>query len=169
MKRPGLLHLADVSPAKLLKVSNWADELVTSQVERLAAFFTPYHAPARTTIISEGEPGDFFCLICDGIVEVVKEYSEGKSKVINSLGHGKSFGEMAFFDGGAASASIIVKEQATLLIMEMKNFDALCEDSSYLALMMTLKLSRIISLRLREASGKLVDLMANQNEAQAKK
>lgn len=145
--------------ATLLEISNWVEELDPSLVDELAFYFTPYAAASGTMIIQEGDKAAFFCLICEGSVEVIKETSQGDLKLLQSFGVGKAFGEVAFFDRGTCSANIIVKEATTLLVMTEEHFDLLCKEKPYAALMLTLKLMRMLTQRLRQTSNKLTDLL----------
>jgi len=159
MQRLIYLDRIATPPRHLLELSNWVEDLTPLQIERLAPYFQAYSAQPGTMILKEGDPSGFFCLICEGVVDVVKENSSGKFKKLKTLEQGKAFGEMAFFDHNPSSTSIIVKQAATLLIMEECDFDSLCTDSPFLALKVTINLIRTISSRLRETSGKLIDLI----------
>lgn len=145
--------------SQLLEDCGWVDDLMRPQIEQLSLFFNPYTAEANAFILKEGEENHAFYILCNGYVDIVKENTSGKVKTLQTIGPGKVFGEMAFFDHGASSASVIVKEQALLLIMSEENFNALCIESPYLALVITIKLVRAMSSRLRETSGKLIDFL----------
>lgn len=160
MERIDLLDRSNsLSALELLEKSNWLTDLMPLQMEELAAFFQPYSAAPGTIILMEGEAIHFFCLICEGEVDVVKENSLGKLKKLKTFGRGKIIGEMAFFDHGPSSATIIVKQQAILLIMDVDSFKTLCIQSPYIAISIMTNLIRTISGRLRETSGKLIDLL----------
>ncbi len=159
MQRLIYLDRITTSPKQLLELSDWVDDLTTLQTESLAPYFQAYAAQPGTVILKENKPAGFFCFICEGAVDVIKENSAGKFKKLKTLEKGKAFGEMAFFDHIPSSASIVVKQQATLLIMEERDFESLCIDFPYLALKITINLIRTLSSRLREASGKLIDLI----------
>jgi CRP/FNR family cyclic AMP-dependent transcriptional regulator len=159
MQRLIYLDRIIIPPRQLLELSNWVEDLTQIQMEKLAPYFQAYSAEAGTMILKEGEPSGFFGLICEGAVDVVKESSSGRFKKLKTLQKGKAFGEMAFFDHNPSSTSIIVKERTILLIMEDRSFEALCADSPYIALKVTVNLIRTVSSRLRETSGKLIDLI----------
>ena len=156
---PGLVGLSLTQNMELLDASEWTDDLMQNQIEILAVFFKPYLAPTDTIILKEGQQTGFFCLLCEGLVDVVKESSTGKVKKLQTFGPGKTFGEMAFFDHGPSSASVIVKEKATILIMTQHDFESLSMEAPYLALIVAIKLFRDMSFRLRETSGKLIDFL----------
>ena len=159
MEELGLLHLTHRPITELLELAKWAEDFTTTQLEQLALFFTPYSAETGLTLIREGLRCSFICLICEGEVDVIKESSIGRSKKLQSFGPGKVLGEMSFFDHAPASATIVVKKEAVLLLMTEENYKSLCEQQPHLALVITIKLIRTVSQRLRQTSGKLIDLI----------
>jgi|SRR5579885_163331 CRP/FNR family transcriptional regulator len=159
MQRLNYLNRSDLPIHELIQNSTWFDDVNPHYLEKLIPFFQPYSAPTGTIILKEGEPTNYFCLICTGIVDVVKESSSGKLKKLKTLGPDKIVGEMAFFDRGPSSTSVIAKTPAVLLVMDYDSFESLSANSPYIALNITIKLIRTISFRLRETSGKLIDLI----------
>lgn len=143
----------------MLETSKWADDLSHRQLDQLAYYFKAYSAPVNAYILREGEPGELFCLLCDGTVDIVKESGSGQKKNLQTLGPGKAFGEIAFFDRGTCSASIVVKKTVTLLVMDQEAFTKLCDEAASLALQITLKVVHLLSQRLRATTGKLIDLI----------
>lgn len=159
MHRLTYLNKSDIPIHELIQNSTWFDDINPSHLENLIPFFEPYSAPTGTIILKEGEPTNYFCLICSGLVDIVKESSSGRLKKLKTLGPDKILGEMAFFDLGPSSTSVIAKTSTILLVMDKASFDSLCATSPYIALHITIKLIRTISVRMRETSGKLIDLI----------
>lgn len=62
-------------------------------------------------------------MVEDGVVEVVKETSEG-SVTLARLGHGEIVGEMALFDNAPRSATVVAVEETTLLSIDRLQIDA---------------------------------------------
>ena len=58
------------------------------EVARISAW---RHAGVGEQLMREGEPGDFFCILAQGQVKVTR-----KGKLLNLLGAGEPFGEMAY-------------------------------------------------------------------------
>jgi CRP-like cAMP-binding protein len=65
-----------------------------------------------TTLIQEGEPGDFFCVLISGEVRVSKN-----KKLLSVLGPGECFGEMAYLSlaSQARGASVVASKKARVL------------------------------------------------------
>ncbi|MDR3476434.1 MAG: cyclic nucleotide-binding domain-containing protein [Gammaproteobacteria bacterium] len=159
MKEFKLLALSPEEKATLLDTFDLVDGLATNHIEKLVIFLKAYSVSSGLTIIHEGEKGHFFCLVCKGQVDIVKADVKGALKTVNSLGAGKIIGEIAFFDNVTSSASVMAKQDVTLLIMDRTSFSAFCADSPYAALQITLKLLKYVSQRLRQTTGKLVDFL----------
>lgn len=101
----------------------------------------------------------FFCLLCEGNVDVVKENAGGSSKKILTLGPGKILGEISFFDSGPCSASLIAKDPVKLLLFDKENFQKLSTELPGIALTIVVTLMSSLSKRLRQTTGKLIDLL----------
>jgi len=56
------------------------------------------------TIVEQGQPGDAFYVIVKGRVAVAIVAPDGREVVLNSLGEGEHFGEMALLDDAPRSA-----------------------------------------------------------------
>lgn len=68
------------------------------------------------TVFSEGdEAAQAIYLVIRGAVEVRKSLPDGTSELVNSLGVGECFGEMALVDAQPRSASVVAKEDSVLL------------------------------------------------------
>ncbi|MEO8402833.1 MAG: cyclic nucleotide-binding domain-containing protein [Gammaproteobacteria bacterium] len=159
METLALLEISLRERITLLETSNWVEDLNPRQIDQLAYYFKAYSAPVNTYILREGDPSELFCLLCDGAVDILKESGSGQKKILQTLGAGKAFGEIAFFDHGTCSASIVAKKTSTLLIMDQEAFKKLCDEASSLALQITLKVVHLLSQRLRHTTGKLIDLI----------
>lgn len=158
MNQPNLKKFS--TPVKSLLLDNqWADHFDPTQINTLSNFFQAYAAPSTTTIFKEGQINDFFALICTGTVDITKEALSGSTKVLQTIGAGKAIGEMSFFDKSPCSANVIVKEDATLLVLDKTNYELLVQESARLALAITIKVIHTISGRLRLTSGRLIDLI----------
>lgn len=158
IRRQRMDRLQPGRPAiELVAMSDWFEDLSSIEAKKLAAYFNSHIAKPGDCILNEGSGNNFFCIICDGSVDVIKENDLAHKKLLLTLGPGKIFGELSFFDKGPCSASIVVKDEVSLLVMDDKNFKTLCQQSTTLALYLTLKILRITSQRVRQTSSKMVD------------
>lgn len=159
MVHTDLIPQPALSVKDLLATLEWVDGFNGKQIETVAPYFAAYKATAGTAILKEGNSHDFFALICEGSVDVIKQDHTGNPKTILSISRGKAFGEIAFFDEGICSANVVAKTENLLLVMDKHNFAELAEHHPPLALTIMLKIIKTISQRLRQTTGRLVDSM----------
>jgi serine phosphatase RsbU (regulator of sigma subunit) len=90
--------------------------------------------PAGSILYLEGELGDRFSIIVDGIIEVVKSLGAREERVLTTMGPGEVMGEMSLFDpSGLRSASLRAKNPVTLLEMTHQDFSDLLDRHPRLA------------------------------------
>lgn len=74
--------------------------------------------PANTTIMQDGDPGDFFCILASGEVKVTK-----RKKLLNLLTPGECFGEMAYLSRSGNERSADVATIADSRVIRIKTED----------------------------------------------
>lgn len=127
------------------------------ELQTLASYFSAFQAEAGAEIFSEGDPGSFLCVLVEGAAEVLKEDHQGVARVVATVGRGKTLGEMALIDDEPRSAAARVTQPAQLLVLTKERFERLGAEHPRLALQFTFTVARLLSKRLRLASGMLVD------------
>jgi CRP/FNR family cyclic AMP-dependent transcriptional regulator len=110
--------------------------------------------PAGTTVCRQGEVGDALYLIQEGTVEVVVQDSLGDQSVLEQMGPGQHFGEMALLDEGPRSATVSTVSDVELLRLSRDDFQQLVLQHPSVALLLLRELSR----RLRACHRRVVDL-----------
>ena len=70
---------------------------------------------------------------------------------------GKTFGEMSLVDGEPRSASVLADEKTTLIVLTADDFARLASEIPRLAIKVLLKISKLLSQRLRHTTGVLAD------------
>ncbi|MCI0475017.1 MAG: patatin-like phospholipase family protein [Anaerolineales bacterium] len=98
-----------------------------------------YHKDAA--VFLEDEPGDCMYIIESGQLKVVTERGN-QEKILNYLGPGNFFGEMALLLGERRSATARVVIDADLLVLHKDDFDELLQIHPQIALMMSQELGR---------------------------
>ena len=128
--------------------SNVSDE----DLEHIAAHLIERHFPRNTTIVEEGLPGDYMYVIRDGRVKVTKLSEDGREKILEFLGAGSFFGEMALLDDVSRSASVKTLESCRLLALSRTDFLATIRRSADLAMTVIQELSRRLRYTDEQAS-----------------
>lgn len=92
-------------------------ESTRAELEFLATRTDEVDVEAGCTLIRQGQPSDTFYLLVDGEAEVVVD---GKARP--PLGAGRFFGEISMLDRGPATATVVTKTAARLMVMSHAQF-----------------------------------------------
>jgi CRP/FNR family transcriptional regulator, cyclic AMP receptor protein len=84
----------------------------------------------------------------EGSVEITRATTQGPY-VLNTLGPGDAFGELALIDDFPRSASARVATAGRLLILYKSDFDALMEGNARIAVVVMRNLSRLLAIYAR--------------------
>ena len=98
------------------------------------------YAP-EAVILREGEVGDSIFLIGSGSVEVSLSGEGGQKVSVATLRPGEIFGEMAFFERRARSATVTAREAATILEVRGPEFGKLIDEYPDIEFKVLLKMS----------------------------
>lgn len=83
------------------------------------------HFAAGETVFQEGDVGDYLYLIIEGEVEVFREGPDQTEIVLNRLGAGEYFGEMALVSNAPRNATIRTLTPVDAVTMERMDFTTL--------------------------------------------
>jgi len=100
--------------------------------------------PKGAIIINEGEDAISLYVRITGGVKVSMNNEEGKEIILNSLGPGEYFGEMALIDDQPRSASIVTIENSKFLIINKPAFHHILEQRPNIAIGLLKNLSKRI-------------------------
>lgn len=92
------------------------------------AGFPPANYAAGDVVFAEGDKGDMMYVVRSGEVEIVKN-----NKVMEVLGPGGVFGEMALIDGSPRVATVRAKSDVVLAPINEKSFLFLVHETPYFA------------------------------------
>jgi len=143
----------------MLKGSNFFGDLTAPEIETLAEYVQAYSAEPGTIIFRESEGGAFMCLMIEGGAEIFKQDHKYGSKRIGQVEVGKTIGEMALIDGEPRSATCICPQQSTLIMLARDQFVRIIREHPGLSVNILLKIVTLMSRRLRQTSGQLVDYL----------
>jgi CRP/FNR family cyclic AMP-dependent transcriptional regulator len=141
----------------LLENTRWVHGFDYHMVKTLARYMEVVHADAQSIIFEEGEVQPYMGLIIHGVIEVLKEDSDGEVKIIATLRKGNTIGEMALIDGEPRSAAAMALEDVTMLVLSTEGMNKLIADFPRTAVQLLIKISTMLSRRLRRTSGALVE------------
>ena len=128
-----------------------------SDVELLANYLRGYQAKKDATIFKEGNKGMFMCIVVSGRVDILKDTPDHVAKKVATVRPGKSMGEMSLLDDQPHSATAVASEDTNLLMLTRMNFERLAQEQPVLCNRVLIQIARLLSLRLRQTTGILVD------------
>ena len=105
-------------------------------------------------LFREGEPGTEMYVVQAGKVNITKTVRETE-KILATLGAGEFFGEMSILNNKPRSAGAVVAENAKLLVIDPKTFEAMIRGNVEIAVRLIKKLSD----RLQEADEQIENLL----------
>ncbi len=102
--------------------------------------------PPGITLCHEGALEDVFYIILSGQVQVTKQFDSAEDRLLQRLGPGGFFGEMAIIHNAPRAANVTTTMPTTVLEIYKESFTALLERSKSVSL----AIIREVSRRLRE-------------------
>ena len=132
------------------------------EVEILSEYMRGYRAKEGATIFEDGSKGLFMCVLVEGRVDIFKDSTDDGKKKVAMVRPGKSMGEMSMLDGMPHSATSITSEDCILLMLTKMNFEKLTEEHPVLCNKVITQIARLMSLRLRQTTGILLDYLDNE-------
>lgn len=131
-----------------------------AELDTLSSYMAGYRAAAGALLFEEGEVGDSMGLLLSGQIEVRKLDTAGVAKVVTHIVSGRTFGEMAAIDGEKRSATCVTTEPCVLALLPKPQFERMLAVNEPLGTKLLLRVTRLLSQRLREVNGVLVDFIS---------
>jgi CRP/FNR family transcriptional regulator, cyclic AMP receptor protein len=130
---------------------------------------------AGTVLFREGDPGADMYIIQSGRVQITRRVG-AQEAVLAVLPAGEFFGEMSIVNNRPRSATATVVDDATLLVIDAKTFEAMIRGSAEIAVRMIKKLTdrldqadrQIEMLLYREPNHRVVHYLRGEAEARGR-
>jgi CRP/FNR family transcriptional regulator, cyclic AMP receptor protein len=113
--------------------------------------------PAGTVLFREGEVGDRMFVIQSGKVRISKRGRDG-DKTLAVMGPGEFLGEMAILNNKPRTGTAVVEEDARLLVIDGRTFEAMVVGNTEIAVRLIKKLARRL-----DASSSLIDVLMRRD------
>jgi CRP-like cAMP-binding protein len=143
----------------LIYKTEWSEDMDWEHVAALAEYVDAYGAPKGAKIFEQGGQGQYLCLLVGGEVELLMADSSGTEKTLAVVETGKPFGEISLVDGKPRSATAVARVDSKILTLTQDEFRALSETHPRLGAILLTKLAELMSHRLRQTSGMLVEYL----------
>lgn len=130
--------------------------LSDAELMKIARLCKAVRAPAGKVIFNEGDGGDEMYIIHEGSVKVMINTRAPDGTVgpstINILYAGQCFGEMILLDSAARSASVVVVDPVTLIVVHEPEFRELCESEPRIGYTVIRNLAQDLAYKLRSSN-----------------
>src|SRR5512147_1668597 len=123
------------------------------EIEELIANSSVHSYTPGVVLCREDHIEDRFYMILEGEVEVTKVINNTEARLLQTLGPGDFFGEMALIHNAPRAATVIAKSDLTTLELDKAAFNRVLHNSSSIAMAMVSEISN----RLRENDQMAVD------------
>ncbi|MBC8157879.1 MAG: Crp/Fnr family transcriptional regulator [Alphaproteobacteria bacterium] len=127
--------------------------LPETDLARLEKFAQTRRFGAKDPVFMKGDPASGMMAVISGRVRISSYSSEGREVVLNVIGPGEVFGEIALIDGGERTADAVAMEATELMVLERRDFLPFLEGNPELCI----KLLKVMCHRLRRTSEQLED------------
>jgi CRP/FNR family cyclic AMP-dependent transcriptional regulator len=107
------------------------------------------------TLFSKGDPGNCLYAVISGTVKMSVSSAEGRSAILNLIGPGEIFGEMALLDGLARSADAIANTNCDVFVIDRREFIPFVRNQPALAM----KFIELLCTRLRSTSDQVEQII----------
>lgn len=134
-RMPFFMNFTDVELWEILRIGEWQ------------------HYPAMSVLIGEGDAGDDFYIVAEGMATVTKS-----GRLLNTIRAGECFGEMAYVTGAAAVRSATVSAATAVTIMKISPA-SLGNLSDHCQLHFNQAFLKIMADRLRVADDRFASLL----------
>jgi CRP-like cAMP-binding protein len=123
-------------------------------LERLVAHARVATFLPRATVFAKGDQGHGLLAVMSGLVKISALAEDGREVVLNRIGPGEVFGEVALLDGLPRTADATTLELSELLVLDRRDFVPLLLEEPTIAV----RLLEIVSRRLRRTSEQVESL-----------
>lgn len=117
-------------------------ELNPSDTDILTSHGTTRTYPANSILINEGDETDSLYVLLEGEVKVYASDENGKEVILNILGPGEYFGELALVDNEPRSASVKTMQTTKVMVIAKHDFKKVLADYPDIAFNMIQSLAR---------------------------
>lgn len=152
------IQLTTEKLAERLDSTRWSLDFNYDGLKVLAGYCELYHAPKGTLLFEQGDRDPYMLLIWQGSIHVIKEDRSGKKKILATLKRNQTLGEMSLIDAQPRSASAVCAEDSQLIMLTEESMYQMCERDPRIWGVIVMQFCKILSQRVRELSGEIIEL-----------
>ena len=122
----------------------------SQELTLLAEYMDCFGVPRYSTVIHEGDEGDFLTILITGEAQILK-YDGTEEAVIRTISPGELVGEMSMLDGQSRYASCVTSEPSDFAVLTQQKLNEMLADHPRLGNKFLLMLLGLSAARLRSA------------------
>jgi CRP/FNR family transcriptional regulator, cyclic AMP receptor protein len=130
-------------------------DLDTDAFEQLGRYAKPATLKRGATIFSKGDPGNSLIAVISGTVKISISSPDGRNAILNLIGAGEIFGEVAVLDGHARTADAIANSNCEIVVIDRREFLPFVKSQPALAM----KFIELLCTRLRWTSDQVEEVI----------
>jgi CRP-like cAMP-binding protein len=139
--------------------------LPINEIQRLQDTLSVRILPENTVLFKEGDRGDYFYVILDGQLDIIKAQGTPEEHIIATRGPGEFIGEISLLEhDGLRTAGVVVRSAARLLEMTRADFDSLLNRNP----MMAYEMVHVLGTRLKASHDAAILDLQEKNRILAK-
>lgn len=147
---------------EVLRAVPFFRELTQPELDLLMALGRVVAYPKDMVIFREGDNGEALYILIDGAVRILRQAPEVWDGIMAYVEAGGCFGEMALADDFPRSATAITQEDCTIFFLGRDALLDLFREEPVIGRKILAAFCRSLSLRLRQASDRIVALSSVQ-------
>jgi CRP/FNR family transcriptional regulator, cyclic AMP receptor protein len=130
-------------------------DLYPAALDQLCRYAKHSTLKRGATIVSRGDPGNSLIAVVSGTAKVSVSSAGGRSAILNLIGPGEIFGEVAVLDGLARTADVTANTNCEIFIIDRRDFLPFVRSQPALAM----KLIELLCTRLRRTSDQVEEVI----------
>src|SRR5436305_6288336 len=130
-------------------------ELDGDAFEQLCRYAKHTTLKRGASIFSKGDPGNSLIAVISGTVKISVSSAEGRSAILNLIGAGETFGEIAVLDGQPRTTDAIANSNCEIFLIDRRDFLPFLRSQPALAM----KFIELLCARLRWTSDQVEQII----------
>jgi CRP-like cAMP-binding protein len=139
--------------------SGLLEDFTAAEAHVLAQAMLPIAADRKQRLLGEGESGGWMLLVFEGTVDVTKTNPYGSQTRLGVVTEGAIIGEMSLLDGEPRFASATAISPVRAGVLTQAAVGVLIRDHPAVGAKLLVKLTQLLSARLRNTSRRLVNVL----------
>ena len=154
-QRTGEAHGFSSSKLSVLRKHPFFADLEPEAFDQLCRYAKHSALKRGSSLFAKGDPGNSLYAVISGTVKMSISSPDGRNAILNIIGPGEVFGEMALLDGRTRSADAIANSNCELFVIDRREFIPFVKSQPTLAM----KLIELLCERLRWTSDQVEQII----------